>query len=323
VGGVGGRVARLAWPVIGEQLLLTLVGVVDVAMVGRLGPAAVAGVGAATQLTQVAIASMGAVGVGTTVLVARATGARRPAEAARVTQQSLLVGAALGAALALLGWIFARRLIQLLGPEAAVVDLGALYLRVDALALPALATMLVAGGAFRGAGDTRTPLLASAGMNVINVTLAYLLIFGKLGLPALGVAHAATRSALWQALFWMTLAGLFFAGFAGPLMRLFSTDPDVIALGRAALPVLALAQPFWAIGQVYAGSLRGAGDARFPMIATSLSMWLVRLPTAYLFGIVLGGGLPGVYLSSVLDSGVRAVLNYLRHRTGRWQRLTV
>jgi Na+-driven multidrug efflux pump len=117
----------------------------------------------------------------------------------------------------------------------------------------------------------------------------------------------------------MTLAGVFFAVFADPLMRLFSADPEVIALGRVAIPVLCLAQPFWAIGQVYAGSLRGAGDARFPMMATSIGMWLVRLPAAYLLGIVLGLGLPGVYLTSTLDAGLRALLNYRRFKAGRWR----
>jgi putative MATE family efflux protein len=439
-GDAAGRVARLAWPVIGEQLLLTLVGVVDIAMVGRLGAVAVAGVGSATQLIQLAVSSMGALSVGTTVLVARATGARRPDDAAHVTRQSLLAGLALGMALALIGVLSAEPVIRLLGPEAEVVEIGALFLRLDSLALPALVTMLVAGGALRGAGDTRTPLIASAAMNAINLALAYVLIFGKLGVPPLGVAgvalasviartvgaaillgllfrrrglslrsagwspdlgvmrrvlrigvptaveqsmlsggfllygalvitlgttvyatqritfqaislafmpafgyataattvtgqslgagrpdlaRAATAAALRQALFWMTLAGFLFALLAGPLLSLFSGDPEVIAIGKVALPVLALAQPFWAVGQVYAGSLRGAGDARFPMVATSAGMWLIRLPTAYLFGIVLGWGLPGVYLSSTFDAGLRALLNYLRHRSGRWQAVKV
>jgi putative MATE family efflux protein len=136
-------------------------------------------------------------------------------------------------------------------------------------------------------------------------------------------AAAANRAALRQALFWMVLLGIAFAVFADPIMHLFSDDPEVVALGRVALPVLAIAQPFWAIGQVYAGSLRGAGDARFPMVATSMGMWLVRLPTAYLFGILLHGGLPGVYLSSTFDSGLRAALNFVRYRNGRWQRIEV
>lgn len=280
---VASRVARLAWPVIGEQLLLTLVGVVDIAMVGRLGASAVAGVGSATQLIQLAVSSMGAFSVGTTVLVAQATGARRPDEAAHVARQSLLAGLVAGVALAMVGAFAARPLIRLLGPEADVVETGALFLRLDALALPALVAMLVAGGALRGAGDTRTPLVASAAMNEINLVLAYVLVFGKLGLPAMGVA----------------------------------------AIGKVALPVLALAPPLWAVGHVYAGSLRGAGDARFPMVATSAGMWLKRLPTAYLFGIVLGFGLPGVYLSSTFDAGLRALLNYLRHRSGRWQAIKI
>jgi MATE family, multidrug efflux pump len=433
-------VGRLAWPVIAEQLLQTLVGVVDMALVGRLGAQAVAAVGTGTQILQVAIAAMGAVAVGTTVLVARATGARRDREAAHVTRQSLLAGVAVGLALTVVGTTLALPLVSALGPEPAVVEQGALFLHLTSLGAVPLVVMLVAGGALRGAGDARTPLYASIGMNLVNVVAAYLLIFGALGLPGLGVAgsalggvigrtagaaillvllarrrtlqagpggwrpdlpvvrrvlaigiptaieqtmlsvgfllygsmvirlgtavyatqritfqainlafmpafgfataattltgqslgagrpdlaEAATRAALRQALFWMCLAGVFFAVFAEPVMRLFSTDPEVIALGRQAIPVLCLAQPFWAIGQVYAGSLRGAGDARFPMIATSVGMWLVRLPLAYLFGILLGLGLPGVYLSSTFDAGLRALLNWWRFRSGRWRRVQV
>ncbi|HEX2184723.1 MAG TPA: MATE family efflux transporter [Chloroflexota bacterium] len=438
---IGPLVGRLAWPVIAEQLLQTLVGVVDMAMVGRLGAAAVAGVGTSTQLLQLAISAMGAVSVGTTVLVARATGARQYRQAAHITRQSLLAGALMGIVLGLAGWLLARPLIRLLGPEAEVVEQGAIYLAISSAGSPALVLMLVAGGAFRGAGDARTPLLASAGMNLVNLVVAYVLVFGVLGFPALGIAGSAaggvagrlagaalllgmlargggladapgrrwridldvlrrvlrigiptaveqtmlsagfllygamviglgttvyatqritfqainlafmpafgfatatttltgqslgaaqpervpliSRSALRQALFWMILAGVLFAVLAEPVMRLFTADAAVVELGRVALPVLALAQPFWAVGQVYAGTLRGAGDARFPMLATSAGMWLVRLPLAYLFGIVLGWGLPGVYLSSTFDAALRAVLNYYRYRSGRWRRTQV
>ena len=184
-------VGRLAWPVIGEQLPQTLVGVVDTALVGRLGAQAVAGVGTGTQLMQVAISAMGAISVGTTVLVAHAIGARRHREAAHVTRQSLLAGTVLGLLLAVTGWTFAHPLTSALGREPAVVEQGALYLRLSALGSVALVLMLVAGGALRGAGDARTPLMASVGMNLVNVVVAYTLIFGGFGLPALGVAGSA------------------------------------------------------------------------------------------------------------------------------------
>jgi Na+-driven multidrug efflux pump len=52
-------------------------------------------------------------------------------------------------------------------------------------------------------------------------------------------------------------------------------------------------------------------------------MWLVRLPVGYTVGILLGFGLPGVFVSNVLDSGVRALVNWLRFRGGKWQRMRV
>jgi len=333
--------------------------------------------------------------------------------------------------LTIAGWFGADALVRVLGADEAVIQHGATYLRVNALAWPALVIMLVAGGALRGTGDARTPLRASVWMNVVNVSLAIPLAFGFGPLPALGVAgvalaaaigrvigaavvlslllrgaglpihraswrfdgaalgrvlkigvptrveqtllsggfliygamvitlgttvyaaqrisfqainlafmpafgfgtaattlvgqhlgarrpdraHAATTSTLRQALACMIITGVVCAAGARPLMSLFSSDPEVISLGVHAIPVLALAQPFWAISSVYAGSLRGAGDSRFPMYSTNLGMWIVRLPSAYLFGIVLGGGLPGVYLSSTFDAGLRSILTWWRYR---------
>ena len=74
-----------------------------------------------------------------------------------------------------------------------------------------------------------------------------------------------------------------------------------------------------AFGVVLAGSLRGAGDTRYPMFSTGLTMWLVRLPLAYLFGITLAFGLAGIYLGWFADSIVLGTANYLRYRTGRWK----
>jgi Na+-driven multidrug efflux pump len=59
------------------------------------------------------------------------------------------------------------------------------------------------------------------------------------------------------------------------------------------------------------------------MYATSLSVWLIRLPFGVLFGPVLGLGLGGVYISNVMDALARAVANYLRFRAGKWQKLRV
>lgn len=51
------------------------------------------------------------------------------------------------------------------------------------------------------------------------------------------------------------------------------------------------------MGQVYAGALRGSGDTRFPMLATTIGVWIVRLPIAWFLCLALGLGLPGLFLS--------------------------
>jgi Na+-driven multidrug efflux pump len=70
---------------------------------------------------------------------------------------------------------------------------------------------------------------------------------------------------------------------------------------------------------VFAGSLRGAGDTRFPMYVTGPVILAVRVPTALLLGIVLGMGLAGAWLGMATDLVVRGVIFFLRFRSGRWK----
>jgi len=145
----------------------------------------------------------------------------------------------------------------------------------------------------------------------------------SLGAQKPETAARATWYALRSALILMSTMGLIFIVFGKPLMRAFTDDPDIVALGAVSLAIMAFSQPFQAIGQVLAGGLRGAGDTRFPMIISTVGIWLIRLPLGYLVGVKLGYGLPGVYSSSIADSAVRALLAYLRYRTGAWKNIKV
>jgi Na+-driven multidrug efflux pump len=126
----------------------------------------------------------------------------------------------------------------------------------------------------------------------------------------------ATRACL----AWMAAMGVVFFFGGEPLMRLFTTDPAIIAQGAGALKIVALAQPGQAIGIVLAGSLRGAGDTRYPMVTTGAVMWLVRLPIAWVLGVTLDLGLGGVYIGWVVDSIALALLSWWRYRAGHWQK---
>ena len=165
-------------------------------MVGRLGASAVAGVGVGTQVLSAVSVAMTAVGTGTLALVARHFGARETDDAEQALLQSILAAAVLSALVIIPVIVWAAGLVQAFGVDASVVAEGAPYIRVVMLAIPAAAILFVIASALRGAGDTRTPLAIGVVVNVLNVIGNYILIFGKLGAPALGVVGAAASTTI-------------------------------------------------------------------------------------------------------------------------------
>jgi putative MATE family efflux protein len=117
----------------------------------------------------------------------------------------------------------------------------------------------------------------------------------------------------------MSVVGLAFLLFPAQIVGFFTNDPEIIALGTMPLRMVGLIQPLLASNMVFAGGLRGAGDTRFPMVATGASIWLIRLPLAYLFTFRFGWGLVGAWSALALDLSVRGSLNFLRFRGGRWK----
>jgi putative MATE family efflux protein len=185
------RVLDLAWPVIGENFLEIFLGVVDTLLVARLGADAIAGVGSALQVMFFVIAALSALSIGSAVLVAQAYGARDYHRAGELAGQSLLWSVLLSAPLAVGGVLLARPIIALFGLEPAVAEIGVEYLQVTMGTVVVLIALLIGGGALRGAGDSRTPMVVTAIANVVNIGLVYGLIYGHFGLPALGAVGSA------------------------------------------------------------------------------------------------------------------------------------
>lgn len=186
----------LAWPSILTFALESLVGLVDLLMVGRLGADAVAGVGVGTQILHAIDVIMIAVSTGTVALVARHIGAGEPREAERVVLQSLYVVGLIATVTAAVVFWYAPGILRLFGVEPAVLRAGTAFTRTIVFAVPSAAVFVVIASALRGAGDTRTPLVVGALVNAINIAGNYVLIFGKLGLPALGVVGSALASVI-------------------------------------------------------------------------------------------------------------------------------
>lgn len=203
---------QLAWPAITANLLASLVGIVDMKIVGALGAPAVAAVTTGNRIFFILQAFLMAVTAGTTALVARAWGAGNRSEAERVTRASLWLCMGLALTVSALAFAIPHRLAGVFRVDAEAVELAAVFIRWQAPFQIAVGVFFALGAALRAAGDTRTPLWIGALGNVVNVALAYTLVYGMLGFPALGVAGAALAGGIAFAIGAVILVGLWMRG---------------------------------------------------------------------------------------------------------------
>ena len=142
----------------------------------------------------------------------------------------------------------------------------------------------------------------------------------------MGDPQRAFRSgwaAVRMAFLWSTIAGVVFMVVPQFLLGVFTNDQHVIDAGVGALAIIGVGQPAQAVIFTLGGALRGAGDTRFPLVATVVNWFFVRLPLAYVLAFPLGLGLAGVWAGIAADYFVRAGLLAWRFNSGAWQRVRV
>lgn len=184
------RLVSLAWPVVLGQLGMFAMGLVDMILVGRLGPDAFAALGVAnTWVFGTLLVGLGTAS-GLDPLVAQAYGAGKPREAGAAGVRGAVVLAAVGA-LIMVAHLAAEPALRLLAQPEELIPDAALYCRIVAPSvLPMLAFALLRQF-LQGSGNMRPATVAILLGNVANAFLDWVLIFGKLGAPAMGVAGAA------------------------------------------------------------------------------------------------------------------------------------
>jgi putative MATE family efflux protein len=187
---------KLALPAIGENLLVTMVFLVDTLLIGRLkDPAALAAVSLGGLFLNIANQLFSAVSVSATSLVAHAWGAEDYERARRIAAQAIVVAVLFAVVAIAVLWPLATSMLVLMGASQRAAALGAQYMRIILMTSPLGFPMVVLNGIMRGSGDTRTPLVVTFIMNICNVLAATALIFGLGSLPALGLPGAAWATA--------------------------------------------------------------------------------------------------------------------------------
>ena len=143
------------------------------------------------------------------------------------------------------------------------------------------------------------------------------LVAQKLGAGRPDEARRAASIAARYAVITLTAFGVGALALRGVILPIFSEDPRVLAIGRRTIPVLVVAQPCMAIGIVLSQALRGAGRTRHALGVSLMGAVVVRLTATWLFAIVLGFGLVGIWVGSTTDWAVRAAVLVAMFRRSR------
>lgn len=105
---------------------------------------------------------------------------------------------------------------------------------------------------------------------------------------------------------------------APQLLGIFTSDPAIIAGGTLLLRMSVLLEPGRVLNIVVVHTMRATGDTRYPLKLGIIFMWGLWVPLAWLLGLKLGWGLPGIWISMILDEWIRGLLNYRRWSSRRW-----
>ncbi|MDO4355682.1 MAG: MATE family efflux transporter [Clostridia bacterium] len=433
------RILVIMLPAMVELLMSQLFTMVDTIMLGHSNAStvAIAAVGLTNTPFNLFNGMMNALNVGTTAAVAWAIGANDRDSARAIARTAMTMNLIVGAVVTCILYIGAPMIITFMKAEADAYQYAVDYLRVIALGMTPLMLTYGITGALRGVGKTKLPMLYNLFANLLNVFGNYILIYGKLGFPALGVTGAAISTTLsrviafllasgvlffgrhpirltmrgdyrlhrqWlgritrvgstaaaeqlimqigfmmfaltvsglgtkifaahqialnvNGLTWMpaqafgvaataivgqclgagdklkardfvrvihrmsmgvaVLIGVLFLLFSQYIAALYTTEVETARLAAVALKWIAVGLPGICTQIPVAAALRGAGDTRFPLIASATGIWVFRVLVAPLFVYNFGWGLSGAWVSIALDQTTRAAVVYGRFLTGKW-----
>ena len=125
------------------------------------------------------------------------------------------------------------------------------------------------------------------------------------------------RAALFNLVFLLTVAVVFIT-WAEPVIRIFTTDPEVVRHGVSCLRWVSYGYGFYAYGMVMVQAFNGAGDTTTPTIINFFCYWLFQIPLAYVLSTTSLGA-TGSFMAITLAESLIAVVGILAFRRGRWR----
>lgn len=440
-GSIRRAVFMLSIPMILEMLMESIFAIVDIMYVSQIGVNAVATIG----LTESVITLVYAVAIGlsmaATAIVARRVGEKNIKGATDAAVQSIFIGVFIAVIISIIGIIYPKEILELMGAEPDLIAEGYGYTKVLLGGNITIMLLFLINAIFRGAGNASVAMWTLILSNGLNIILDPMFIFGFGPIPAYGVQGAAIattigrgtavlfqlailfygyskikigvkdlvlRIAVMLNLIKVSLGGIgqfligtsswvilmrimsefgsevlagytiairvmmfsimpawgmsnaaatlvgqnlgaqqpdraeqsvwktgkycaYFMGFisvvylvfAPQIIKLFTTESEVVNYGSLCLRVIAAGYIFYAYGMVVIQAFNGAGDTKTPTYINFICFWLFQLPFAYLAAVVLDFGPVGVFWAITLAEVSIAVIGILWFKKGKWKLVKV
>jgi putative MATE family efflux protein len=322
-GSVFKSLLTVSLPIIVSNLLQSVVEVVDLFFVGRLGPDAIAGVAMSMMFILAVMTIIIGVVTAATAFISHAWGAKEYDAPGTLLIHALLIGAGFAIVFALFGIFGSDQILLILGASPHVAALGGKFLKVILLGNFSMVGLWILCSAYQSCGNARTPMLVMVGTNIINIILNPLLIFGYGVVPGLGITGSALATILGRTCGFVFLFSLIYSG-KGPfhlprtlhldtglLYRLFVIAiPNSIQNGMRSLSLLALTAIVAAFGSE---AMAAYGIVIRMELIAMMPGFAIATATAVIVGQNLGARRPdramtGVYYSLVFYGGVMVII---------------
>lgn len=313
----------VSFPIILSNILQSVVEVVDLFFIGRLGPDAIAGVSMSMMFILVIMTIIIGVVTATTAFISHAWGAREYDKPGIYLISALLIGAGFAVIFALLGLVGSDHILLLLGATPEVAIQGGAFLQAILLGNFSMVGLWILCSAYQSCGNARTPMMVMLGANIINIILNPLLIFGYGPVPGFGIIGSALATIIGRSCGFLYLFTAIYTG-RGPfrlparividtllIRKLFIIAiPNSLQNGMRSISLLILTAIVAAYG---AAAISAYGIVIRMELISLMPGFAIATATAVIVGQNLGARQPeravtGVYYSLLLYGVVMAIM---------------
>lgn len=185
------EIFALILPIIMENVFQVSASLVTVAMIGRLSPLDISAQGIVMRITETLNSLFRGVAIGSTVYIAKAYGAKSMDQCFKVFKQTLISAVPMAILFGSVLFALPTQFLRILTDSSELLTVGAGYMRLTVMGLPFVAIMALVTSAFQGHSNTKTPMMIAMLVNISNIVLGYVLIFGVGGIGGFGIYGAA------------------------------------------------------------------------------------------------------------------------------------